>query len=506
MMSQGGWGGRSSLGGVGQQQRMVSSMSGGGSGLRRSSAGGGLAGVSSSQRAGEQTKAATGRQGGQQAGTVGAAGGGGAGSKPWRLPLDMRDPYFVRRLTLYHRFRGFVRGAVLLAFWLALVLATLHVVVNTLADLPWYTQMLRMESVSVFVQVLFVQLLSLAMHACWLDVPSAANGAVTTPYGLANHVLAPTALLKTALFGLLAACGCRVLWGGKERLLCPANFPCPPDFPCPRGSDISPCADNYSRLSIAVGFATGAAHSLSIAYRRQHLLVLPAVQQRMLSRLRRSVGGALRRAIHRAALGLALLGSTTSLLMVLKQGRMAADLDTLQEHYTWALSLFETALVEGAEAPEGAKVVSPLSVSLALMAMACCTLVGFSASLELLKLMYTSTVFFQIPDGMSTEAEVIVATVRGANNHRAPWLHWQAMARLATMAEYSAASRRDIFGAEETWHAVTHICADEVLQLTHVLRSLKQQTRISYQRRVDLGWVRERWLSPLLPSTSPKYA
>ena len=48
---------------------------------------------------------------------------------------------------------------------------------------------------------------------------------------------------------------------------------------------------------------------------------------------------------------------------------------------------------------------------------------------------------------------------------------------------------RDILLNEDTWQGVTQLCVNEARQLTQRLRQLKQQTHVSFERRVDLNWL-----------------
>jgi hypothetical protein len=123
---------------------------------------------------------------------------------------------------------------------------------------------------------------------------------------------------------------------------------------------------------------------------------------------------------------------------------------------------------------------------------------GLGTSLQLLQQFYTLSVVFRIPhsssspamsaEGGATEAETIVRALRGAERQQLPHLRFLGLQRLATMVEYSAAHRCDIFSSEDTWREVTYICAEQTMRMTQELRALKQQTHISYNRRADLGW------------------
>lgn len=123
---------------------------------------------------------------------------------------------------------------------------------------------------------------------------------------------------------------------------------------------------------------------------------------------------------------------------------------------------------------------------------------GLGSSLELLHLFYTAATAFRIPhsstnpaasaEGGATESEAIVRAVVGAERQVLPHLRFLGLQRLATMVEYSAAHRCDIFSSEDTWRGVTQICAEQATRVTQELRALKQQTHVSYTRRADLGW------------------
>lgn len=123
---------------------------------------------------------------------------------------------------------------------------------------------------------------------------------------------------------------------------------------------------------------------------------------------------------------------------------------------------------------------------------------GMGSSLELLRQFYTVAAVFRIPhsstspasaEGGATESEAIVHALRGAENLELPYLRFLGLQRLATMVEYSAAHRCDIFSSEGTWREVTHICAEQTSRMTEQLRALKQQTHVSYNRRANLGWL-----------------
>lgn len=123
---------------------------------------------------------------------------------------------------------------------------------------------------------------------------------------------------------------------------------------------------------------------------------------------------------------------------------------------------------------------------------------GLGLSLEILHQFYTVAAVFRIPhsstspaasaEGGATESEAIVRALRGAERQELPHLRFLGLQRLATMVEYSAAHRCDIFSSEDTWREVTHICAEQTTRMTQELRALKQQTHVSYNRRADLGW------------------